>query len=90
MPIASTPRLLRRPDVLGLTGLSHASIYRDPTFPRPVKLGERASAWIEAEVRAWIEARIAERDAPRENIGARLAAARKAKRARISQAKASV
>lgn len=27
-------------------------------FPKPIKLGERASGWIESEVREWIEDRI--------------------------------
>ena len=31
-------------------------------FPRPTKLGPRAVAWVESEVDAWIDARIAERD----------------------------
>ncbi|MEE2749373.1 MAG: AlpA family phage regulatory protein [Pseudomonadota bacterium] len=29
------------------------------TFPAPVKLGARASAWIESEINEWIESRIA-------------------------------
>lgn len=32
-------------------------------FPEPVKLGPGRNAWVEAEIDAWIEARIAERDA---------------------------
>jgi len=32
-------------------------------FPRPVALGPRSVGWIEEEVDAWIEARIAKRDA---------------------------
>jgi prophage regulatory protein len=27
-------------------------------FPRPIKLGARASAWVESEVLAWLEDRI--------------------------------
>jgi prophage regulatory protein len=34
-------------------------------FPRRVRLGERACAWVESEVAAWVAARIAERDAER-------------------------
>jgi len=58
-------RLLRLPAVQELTGLARATIYKavvQRSFPKPVKLG-RASAWPEAEVRAWIEARKAERSA---------------------------
>jgi len=57
--------LLRIADVRRLTGLSDSAIYRGVqrgTFPRPLKLSERSSAWVEAEVHEWISARIAERD----------------------------
>lgn len=43
------------------TSLSKSSIYRlvgEGTFPRPIKLGEAATAWIEAEVRQWMATRI--------------------------------
>jgi prophage regulatory protein len=32
------------------------------TFPKPVKIGERAVAWPESEINAWLEQRIAERE----------------------------
>jgi prophage regulatory protein len=32
-------------------------------FPRHVDIGENSIAWVEAEIDAWLEARIAERDA---------------------------
>lgn len=54
-------QLLKLPEVKAYTGKSRSSIYGDPTFPRPIKIGPRASAWIESEVIAWIEARIAQR-----------------------------
>jgi prophage regulatory protein len=53
--------LLRLPDVLARTGLSRSSVYDKAAageFPQPIKIGERASAWIAAEVDAWIEERI--------------------------------
>lgn len=60
--------LLRLPEVCRRTGLSRSEIYRrigasSGAFPAPIKLGERASAWPEHEVSAWIAARVAERDA---------------------------
>lgn len=61
-------RLLRLPEVEARTGLKRSLIYRlesEGTFPRRVKLTERASAWVEAEVDAFIEARVAARDAAR-------------------------
>ena len=60
--------LLRLPHVKARTGLSRSEIYRRITmgeFPAPVKLGERASAWPESEVTAWIHDRIAARDGAR-------------------------
>jgi prophage regulatory protein len=35
----------------------------DGRFPKPMKLGERAVGWSEAEIAAWLESRIAARDA---------------------------
>lgn len=60
------PYLLRLPQVQARTGLSRSELYRRiaaGTFPAPVKLGERASAWPEHEIAAWCAARIAARDA---------------------------
>lgn len=55
------PRLLRLDAVKEITGLSRSTIYADHTFPRPVKIGERAVAWVEDEISEWVDARIAER-----------------------------
>jgi prophage regulatory protein len=55
-------RLLRLQEVREATGLSRSSIYADPQFPRPVKIGPRAVAWVETEVRGWVHDRIAARD----------------------------
>ena len=57
------PRLLRLQAVRELTGLSRSTIYADPEFPKPVKIGPRAVAWVEQEIKEWIVARIAERQA---------------------------
>jgi prophage regulatory protein len=54
-------RLLRLSEVKRLTGLSRATLYRLQAagqFPRQVKLGARASAWVQGAVLAWIAARI--------------------------------
>jgi prophage regulatory protein len=55
------PRLVRIREVETLVGKKRSSIYADPTFPRPVKIGARASAWVESEILRWIEDRIAAR-----------------------------
>lgn len=65
-PPASGALILQRlPEVKARCGLSRSEIYRRVSigdFPAPVKLGERASAWPEHEVSAWIASRIAARD----------------------------
>ena len=53
--------LLRLRDVEARTGLRRSHIYLLASrgqFPRPLKLGDRASAWIEAEITEWVRARI--------------------------------
>jgi prophage regulatory protein len=58
-------RVLRLKATEQKTGLKCASIYERMaagTFPRPVKLGERAVGWIEHELDEWLAARIADRD----------------------------
>ncbi|WP_256737840.1 helix-turn-helix transcriptional regulator [Paraburkholderia fungorum] len=39
--------------------LNPKSPRHDPTFPKPVKLGASAVGWIDHEVTAWLESRIA-------------------------------
>jgi len=61
-PISSN-RLLRWPEVQERVGIcrSHAhklASLNPPQFPRPVKLGTRASAWIESEITDWVNNRI--------------------------------
>ena len=67
--------MLRLPTVKARTGLSRSTIYlriARGTFPAPVSLGGRAVGWIEAEVTAWLTARIAQRRSitPRERAPA--------------------
>ena len=51
-------RFIRLHEVQRLTGRSKTQIYDDKTFPRRIKLSHRESAWIESEVRAWMQARV--------------------------------
>lgn len=64
--------LIRFPDVVAITGLARATIYKrlkdDPTFPRPVPLSDSTSrgapvGFVLAEVQRWAYARIAVREA---------------------------
>jgi len=55
------PTILRRKQVEARTGLARSTIYqyvKDGVFPKPVQLGARAVGWLEAEVSAWIAARV--------------------------------
>jgi len=64
-----TKRFLRRPLVEEITGLPTSSLYDEIAkgrFPKPVKLSASRVAWLEDEVLAWQEARIAARDESRE------------------------
>lgn len=54
---------IRLPEVQRRTGYSKAWIYRllkESRFPKSVKIGSRAIAFVESEVDEWIEQRIAE------------------------------
>ena len=50
-------RLLKRPEVEAVTGMSRAAIYKQMrvgAFPRPVRISPGAVAWRESEVQEWI------------------------------------
>jgi prophage regulatory protein len=69
--VQTPTRLLRRREVQARLGLSRSTIYAklhgsrpgelDPTFPKPIKIGPRAVAWIESEVEAWLAEQAAKR-----------------------------
>lgn len=53
-------KLLRRPEVESLTGLSRSTLYdwmKRGKFPQPVKLGTRLVAWRENDIGGWLESR---------------------------------
>lgn len=54
--------ILRRKQVEIRTGLSRSTIYArisEGTFPPPIDLGGRAVGWLESEIDAWLQSRIA-------------------------------
>ena len=56
-------RILRWPEVKERVGIcrSHAhALAGEGKFPKPIKLSERASAWVESEIDEWLRDRIAE------------------------------
>ncbi|AWO80699.1 helix-turn-helix transcriptional regulator [Serratia marcescens] len=55
--------LIRLPEVQRRTGYSKAWIYRllkESRFPKSVKIGSRAIAFVESEIDEWINQRITE------------------------------
>jgi prophage regulatory protein len=59
-------QVLKLPEVCRKVGLSRAPVYKmvsEGKFPAPIKLGARASGWVDTEIDAWIEQRVVERDA---------------------------
>ena len=62
----SRPRFLRVNQVANKTGVSRSTIYlylSEGRFPRPVHISERLVVWVESEVDAWMQERIATRKA---------------------------
>ena len=59
-------KFIKLPTVMDLTGYRRTSIFdkvAEGSFPAPVKLGPRAVAWVSEEIKDWMDARVAERDA---------------------------
>ncbi|WP_414057261.1 helix-turn-helix transcriptional regulator [Pantoea dispersa] len=59
----SNIRLIRMPEVLSKTGFKKSLIYlliSNDSFPKPIKMGARAIAFVEAEIDQWVEDRINE------------------------------
>ncbi len=53
-------RLLRRPDVEMMCGVSRSLLYAmiaKGDFPQPVRIHERAVGWRASDVRTWLESR---------------------------------
>ncbi|CDG96769.1 AlpA family transcriptional regulator [Xenorhabdus sp. XENO-10] len=53
--------LIRLPEVCRRTGLGKSTVYKyisEGKFPKQIKTGARASAFIESEIDAWINKRI--------------------------------
>jgi len=58
-------KILREPTVVERTGLSSATLRRNVKagrFPMAVRLSSQAIGWIEAEVDAWLQARMDARE----------------------------
>ncbi len=59
--MSNSTSVLRLPQVKAKTGLGKSQIYAEikrQEFPAPIKLGLRASGWLEHEIDDWIERRV--------------------------------
>lgn len=61
----SNYRILRRRQLEARLGVGRSTLYdwlkADPTFPKPIKLGKKAVGWLEHEIEAWVNQRMAAR-----------------------------
>jgi prophage regulatory protein len=60
--VQPTDKIMRWPEVKARIGLSRSHIHNLVTqgkFPAPIKLGARASGWIEREISSWINDQVA-------------------------------
>ena len=60
IPNTTNDRLLRLPEVEEIVQLKKPTIYklaREGKFPKPIKVGDRASRWSYNELMQWIEKR---------------------------------
>ncbi len=58
-------RVLRKREVVrkvGYSGMHISRLEKAGQFPKRIQLGPNSVGWIEAELDAWIEAKVAERD----------------------------
>lgn len=56
-PQVTTMKILRIKQVIEMTTLGRSTIYKyikEGTFPKQIKMGARASGWLQADVENWI------------------------------------
>lgn len=66
----SSKRFIRAKELLKIIPYSRGRIYgmiKEGTFPAPVKMGVKATAWLESEILAWQRAAIERRDGKARN-----------------------
>ncbi len=59
-------RILRLPAVMAMLGVSKPTIYlwiKKGAFPKPLKIGPKASGWLKSELDAWVAERAGARRA---------------------------
>jgi len=64
--ISDRKRIIRKPELLNIIGLSDPTIWRmekNGDFPKRMRLGGNSCGWLESEINQWIEERLAGRHA---------------------------
>ena len=59
-------KILRLRTIKEWTGLSRSTIYlmmKTGSFPKSISLGARSVGWLESDIQAWVDSRIATRNA---------------------------
>lgn len=57
-------RVIRKPELLAMIGLSDPTIWRmekDGKFPKRIRLGGNSCGWLLSEIMGWVEQRAADR-----------------------------
>lgn len=60
----TTQRIIRKPELLNILGLSDPTVYRMEKagrFPKRLRLGGNSCGWLQSEVDGWISERAAAR-----------------------------
>lgn len=61
----AAPTFIRLPEVRRRTGLGKTTIYdwmKEGRFPKSLHLGGNIVVWVESEIDAWLEAKVATRE----------------------------
>ena len=63
--VADRQRIIRKPELLTMIGLSDPTIWRmerDGKFPKRLRLGGNSCGWLESEVDGWLTERMEARN----------------------------
>lgn len=63
--IEQVSRIIRKPELMGIIGLSDVTIWRlekAGKFPKRIRLGGNSTGWLANEIQQWIDQKAAERE----------------------------
>ena len=67
--LSELPLVLRKKQVLRMVGLSASTVYsmqKAGNFPQPIKLSQRTTGWLTADIEHWLAPRLARFVTPKE------------------------